>query len=161
EHREEIERVVRLEEERFRETLARGQKVFDELAGSEAISAREAFELVATYGFPIELTQELAEERGQPVDIDGFRELMDGHREISRAGGESRPEQLAAEIVGGGSRESECVGYEKTDVLTAVVAVGPAAGTRQLVKLEQSPFYAASGGQVSDSGYLLVDGSDA
>ncbi len=100
EHAEEIERVVRLEEERFRETLARGQKVFDELAANEAISGQEAFELAATFGFPIELTVELAEERGQPVDVDRFRELMEDHREISRAGGESTTEQLAAEIVG-------------------------------------------------------------
>jgi alanyl-tRNA synthetase len=160
EHAAEIERVVRLEEDRFRETLARGQKEFDELAGREAISGEEAFELATTYGFPIELTQELAEERGQAVDVDRFRELMEEHREISRAGGESTTEQLAAEIVSAGFTASEFVGYEKTDVLTAVVAVGPQAGSRQLVKLEQSPFYAASGGQVSDSGYLLVDGSD-
>ncbi len=160
EHAAEIERVVRLEEERFRETLARGMKEFDELAGRDAISADEAFTLAATYGFPIELTQELAEERGQAVDIDGFRELMEGHREISRAGGESTTEQLAAEIVGAGFRRSEFVGYERTDVLTAVIAVGPPAGTRRLVKLETSPFYAASGGQISDAGYLVVDGSD-
>ena len=160
EHAEEIERVVRLEEERFRETLARGQKVFDELAGRDAITGQEAFDLATTFGFPIELTQELAEERGQAVDVDRFRELMEGHREISRAGGESTTEQLAAEIVGAGFRPTEFVGYEKTDVLTAVIAVGPPAGTRQLVKLEQSPFYAAGGGQVSDAGYLLVDGSE-
>jgi alanyl-tRNA synthetase len=65
EHAGEIERVVRLEEERFRETLARGLKVFDELAGRDAISAEDAFTLATTYGFPIELTGELAEERGQ------------------------------------------------------------------------------------------------
>ena len=155
----EIERVVRAEEERFRETLARGMKEFDELAGKEGITGEEAFTLAATYGFPIELTQELAEERGQSVAVDRFRELMEGHKEISRAGGESTTEQ-AAEIVGPGFPASEFVGYEKTDVLTAVVAVGPAAGTRQLVKLELSPFYAASGGQVSDAGYLEIDGTD-
>jgi alanyl-tRNA synthetase len=155
----EIERVVRAEEERFRETLARGMKEFDELVGKEGITGEEAFTLAATYGFPIELTQELAEERGQSVAVDRFRELMEGHREISRAGGESTTEQ-AAEIVGPGFPASEFVGYEKTDALTAVVAVGPAAGTRQLVKLELSPFYAASGGQVSDAGYLEIDGTD-
>ncbi len=160
-HQAEIENVVRLEEERFRETLARGLKEFEELADREAISGEEAFTLAATYGFPVELTQELAEERGQAVDIDGFRELMEGHREISRAGGESTTEQLAAEIVGAGHRATEFVGYEKTELLTAVVAVGPLAGTRQLVKLEASPFYAAGGGQVSDQGYLVVDGSEA
>ncbi len=158
EHAAEIERVVRLEEERFRETLARGQKEFDELAGRDAISGEEAFDLATTYGFPIELTQELAEERGQPVDVDRFRTLMEGHREISRAGGESTTEQLAAEIVGAAFRPAEFVGYERTDVLTAVIAVGPNVGTRQLVKLEQSPFYASSGGQVSDAGHLVLEG---
>jgi alanyl-tRNA synthetase len=162
EHAKEIERVVRLEEERFRETLARGMKEFDELAGKDAISGDDAFVLAATYGFPIELTVELAEERGQPVDVDRFRELMEDHREVSRAGGESTTQQLAAEIVSAGFRASEFVGYERerTDVLTAVIAVGQSDGTRQLVKLEQSPFYAASGGQVSDSGYLQVEGDE-
>ena len=93
EHAADIERVVRAEEEKFSETLARGMKVFDDLAGQEAISADDAFALVATYGFPIELAQELAEERGQPLDIDGFNALMEGHREISRGGGESSTQQ--------------------------------------------------------------------
>jgi alanyl-tRNA synthetase len=157
EHAGEIERAVQLEEERFRETLARGQKVFDELTEKDAITAREAFDLAATYGFPIELTQELAEERGQAVDVDGFRDLMAGHREISRAGGESTTQQLAAGVVGAGFRPTEFVGYEQTEVLTAIVETGPTAGTRQFVKLEQSPFYASSGGQVSDLGYLELD----
>ena len=100
----EIERVVRQEEERFSETLARGLKVFDELADKPAISADDAFTLVATYGFPIELTQELAEERGQPVDVDGFRLLMEGHREVSRGGGENTTQQAAAQLVEAGRR---------------------------------------------------------
>ena len=159
EHAADIERIVRAEEERFSETLARGMKVFDDLAGQEAISAEDAFTLVATYGFPIELAQELAEERGQPLDMDGFRDLMEEHREVSRAGGDSSPQQLAAELVGVAA-STEFVGYSKLDVLTAVVAVGRMDGSRQLVKLEQSPFYAAGGGQVSDTGYLQVDGED-
>ena len=160
EHAAQIERIVRAEEEKFSETLARGMKVFDDLAGQEAITADEAFALVATYGFPIELAQELAEERGQALDMDGFRDLMEQHREVSRAGGESSTQQLAAEIAGAGFRQSEFVGYSKTDVLTGVVAVGHMDGARQLVKLEQSPFYAAGGGQVSDTGYLQVDGEE-
>src|SRR5579871_5378267 len=88
EHAEQIEDVWRREEERFSETLARGMKVFDELSDSDTIGADDAFQLAATYGFPIELTEELAEERGQAVDVDGFRSLMEEHREISRAGGE-------------------------------------------------------------------------
>jgi alanyl-tRNA synthetase len=160
EHAAEIERAVRQEEERFTETLSRGLKVFEELAGNDAISADDAFVLATTYGFPIELTQELAEERGQAVDIDRFRVLMEEHREVSRAGGESTTEQLAAELVTAAHRPTRFVGYERTDVLTAVTATGARVGTRRLLKLEESPFYAAGGGQVSDDGYLQVDGDD-
>ncbi|HEX4678500.1 MAG TPA: alanine--tRNA ligase [Gaiellaceae bacterium] len=160
EHAADIERIVRAEEEKFSETLARGMKVFDDLAGKEAITAEDAFTLVATYGFPIELAQELAEERGQAIDIDGFLGQMDQHREISRGGGESSTQQTAAQLVGPGHPETEFVGYSKTRVLTAVVDAAPPDGTRQFVKLEQSPFYAASGGQVSDHGYLALEGED-
>jgi alanyl-tRNA synthetase len=159
-HADEIERVVRAEEERFRETLARGLKVFEELAGKDAISGDDAFVLATTYGFPVELTQELAEERGQALDIDRFRELMEEHREVSRAGGESTTEQLAAELVTAQFRRARFVGYEKTDVLTTVSAVGQRVGSARLLKLDESPFYAAGGGQVSDSGHLEVDGED-
>jgi alanyl-tRNA synthetase len=158
-HADEIERVWQREEERFSETLARGMKVFDELEGHDAISAEDAFALAATYGFPIELTQELAEERGQAVDVDGFRQLMEEHREVSRAG-EGTAQQNASQLIGSGHPVSEFVGYAKTSVLTAVVDAAPAGGTRQFVKLEQSPFYAAGGGQVSDQGYLRVDGEE-
>ncbi|HEX3807811.1 MAG TPA: alanine--tRNA ligase [Gaiellaceae bacterium] len=160
EHADEIERVVRNEEERFSETLARGMKEFDELAGKDAVTADDAFKLAATFGFPIELTQELAEERGQPVDVDGFRELMEQHRDVSRGGGEGSTQQAAAELVGGGRHPSEFVGYSKTHTLTAVIEAAPADGPRQLVKLEQSPFYAAGGGQVADQGYLRIDGEE-
>ena len=94
----EIERVVRAEEERFRETLERGMKVFEELAGAARSRGEDAFTLAATYGFPIELTVELAEERGQPVDVDGYRGEMERHREISRGTGEKGLGQRAAEF---------------------------------------------------------------
>ncbi|HEX4527017.1 MAG TPA: alanine--tRNA ligase [Gaiellaceae bacterium] len=161
EHAAQIERIVRAEEEKFSETLARGMKVFEDLAGQEAITADDAFALVATYGFPIELAQELAEERGQALDMDGFRDLMEQHREVSRGGGEDSTLQVAAQLVGPGKRAAEFVGYSKIDVLTAVIDTALHDGTRQFVKLEQSPFYAAGGGQVSDRGYILVDGETA
>jgi alanyl-tRNA synthetase len=159
EHAADIERIVRAEEEKFSETLARGMKVFDELAGQDAISAEDAFALVATYGFPIELAQELSEERGQPIDIDGFLELMEGHREISRGDGDGSLNQTAALLVGSEYPMTEFVGYSKIDVYTTVTALRPWAGTRFFAKLEHSPFYATSGGQVSDHGFVeLEDG---
>ena len=82
--RAEIERVLAEEEERFGETLARGLTLFEEAAADGEISGDEAFRLHDTYGFPLELTEELARERGLPVDEDGFRELMEEQRQRSR-----------------------------------------------------------------------------
>ncbi len=161
EHADEIERIWRGEEERFSETLARGQKVFDELAGQDAITADDAFVLAATYGFPIELTQELAEERGQAVDVDGFRELMEDHRVVSRAGGDKSDLQRAAEFAAAAGFESEFVGYAKTDVLTQAGAVEELGDGTFLCKLRESPFYAESGGQVTDSGELINEETGA
>ena len=161
EHADDIERIWRVEEERFSETLARGTKVFDDLAGKEAITADDAFLLTATYGFPIELTEELAEERGQRVDVDGFRELMEQHREVSRAGGEKSELQRAAEFAQGAGFASEFVGYAKTDVLTQAGAVLDLGDGTFLCKLRESPFYAESGGQVTDSGELVHDETGA
>jgi len=161
EHAEEIERVVRLEEERFRETLARGMKEFDELADKESISGEEAFVLAATYGFPIELTVELAEERGQPVDVDRFRELMEEHREVSRAGGEKSDLQRAADFAQSAGFRSEFVGYEKTDVLTELGAADELGNGTFLAKLRESPFYPDGGGQVTDAGELINEVSGA
>ncbi|HET7127803.1 MAG TPA: alanine--tRNA ligase [Gaiellaceae bacterium] len=161
EHADEIERVWRGEEERFSETLARGQRVFDELAGRPAIDAEDAFTLAATYGFPIELTQELAEERGQPVDIDGFRALMEDHRVVSRAGGDRSDLQRAAEFAHTAGFETEFVGYAKLDVLTQAGAVEDLGDGTFLCKLRESPFYSESGGQVTDSGELVHEESGA
>jgi alanyl-tRNA synthetase len=161
EHADHIEDAWRREEERFSETLARGTKVFDELAGQSAISADDAFTLAATYGFPIELTEELAEERGQAVDVDGFRELMEGHRVVSRAGGDKSDLQRAAEFGQTAGFESAFVGYSKTDVLTQLGALEDLGNGTFLAKLRESPFYAESGGQVTDTGELVHEGTGA
>ena len=156
EHAETIERVVRAEEERFRETLERGMRAFEELAGEQAITGEQAFTLAATHGFPIELTVELAHERGQPVDVDAYRQEMARHREISRAGGESGA-QRAADFNRDAGFTTEFVGYEKTDVLTQIGTLEEAADGTFLAKLRESPFYAEGGGQVTDAGYLEQD----
>ncbi len=155
-HAGEIERVVKAEEQRFLETLERGLKLFEELAGREAISGDEAFTLAATYGFPLELTVELAEERGQAVDVDGYGVEMDRHREISRAGGETEI-QRAADFARAAGFETEFVGYRKTDVLTQIGALEELGDGLFLAKLRESPFYPAGGGQVTDQGYVELD----
>jgi alanyl-tRNA synthetase len=156
EHAAEIERTVRVEEERFRETLERGTKIFDELAGQETISGEDAFVLAATYGFPIELTVELAEERGQPVDVDGYRSAMEEHREISRAGGETGS-QRAADFTRAADFQTVFTGYVKTEVLTQIGALEELGDGTFLAKLRDSPFYPAGGGQVTDRGWIELD----
>jgi alanyl-tRNA synthetase len=153
---ESIERVIRVEEERFSETLERGLRLFEELASDEAISAEQAFTLAATYGFPVELTVELAEERGQAVDVDGYGTEMERHREISRAVG-SGELQRAADFARAAGFETLFVGYAKTDVLTQVGALEELDDGHSLVKLRDSPFYPAGGGQVTDRGYVERD----
>jgi alanyl-tRNA synthetase len=152
----EIESVVRAEEERFGETLERGLKLFEGLAGNEAISGQEAFTLAATYGFPVELTVELAEERGQPVDVDGYAVEMERHREVSRAAGSSDL-QRAADFARAADFRTEFVGYAKTDVLTQIGALEQVDDGLVLAKLRESPFYPAGGGQVSDQGTVELD----
>jgi alanyl-tRNA synthetase len=98
EHRDQILRVLGAEEERFAETLERGMTLFEEAAKGGAISGEDAFTLQATYGFPIELTLELARERGLTVDEEQYLHLMEGHREISRAGVGKGEAQQAAEF---------------------------------------------------------------
>jgi len=146
--REEIERVLTAEEERFGETLARGLTLFEEAAADGEISGEEAFRLHDTYGFPLELTQELARERGLPVDEDGFRERMEEQRTRSRKTVQEVEVRVSADA------RSEFVGYEKTESLTAILAYEELGDGRFQAKLEASPFYPAGGGQVSDGGFI-------
>jgi alanyl-tRNA synthetase len=145
---DEIERVLTAEEERFSETLARGLTLFEEAAADGEISGEEAFRLHDTYGFPLELTQELARERGLPVDEDGFRQRMEEQRTRSRKAVQE------VEVRVSGDTRSEFVGYEKTEVLTAILAYEDLGDGRFQAKLEQSPFYPEGGGQVTDAGFI-------
>jgi alanyl-tRNA synthetase len=147
EGRERIREAVRAEEERFSETLARGMKLFEEVAAKREISGEDAFTLAATYGFPVELTHELARERGLHVDEEDFTRRMAEHREISRAG-----ETRAVGDIGG--PPTDFVGYEKTEVLTAISAYAPGEDSTFQAKLFESPFYAEGGGQVTDQGFV-------
>jgi alanyl-tRNA synthetase len=153
---EEILRVLRLEEERFLETLERGLRLFEELGSESAISGEQAFTLAATYGFPVELTVELAEERGQPVDLDGYAVELERHREVSRAGGSSDL-QRAADFARSADFTTEFVGYSKADVLTQIGALEQLDDGLFLAKLRESSFYPAGGGQVSDAGTIELD----
>src|SRR5256886_270173 len=148
ERRSEVRELIRAEEERFRETLARGEKLFEEMVAKGEITPEDAFRLHDTFGFPWELTKELAAERGLEVNEEEFTRLMEEQRERSRRGA-----TFDVEVRVTGPR-SEFVGYERTEVLTATLAYADLGDGTFQAKLEQSPFYPEGGGQVSDAGYI-------
>ena len=147
ENRALISETIKAEEERFSQTLERGLKVFEEVAARGAISGDDAFTLAATYGFPVELTRELAVDRGLEVDEEEFSRRMGEHRQISRS-----TEARAVGDIGGPS--GDFVGYEKLDVLTAISAYKQLDERTFQAKLFESPFYAEGGGQVTDQGFI-------
>jgi alanyl-tRNA synthetase len=150
ERRSEVAELIRAEEERFRETLARGEKLFEEMVAKGEITPEDAFRLHDTYGFPWELTKELAAERGLEVNEEEFTRLMEEQRERSR---QASSFDLDVKISAGAPR-TQFVGYERTDVLTAILASADLGDGTFQAKLEQSPFYPEGGGQVSDAGYI-------
>jgi alanyl-tRNA synthetase len=154
ENRAQVEQTVRAEEERFNQTLERGLRLFEEIAARGGdISGDDAFRLHDTYGFPLELTIELAHERGLGVNAEEFTKLMEQQRTRSRAGA-GRADVEAAEFARQAGFETDFVGYEKTDVLTQIGALEPLEGGLFLGKLRESPFYPDGGGQVTDHGYI-------
>jgi alanyl-tRNA synthetase len=158
EHRDEIHRILTAEEERFGKTLERGLRLFEDVAkeGGGDISGEDAFKLHDTYGFPLELTRELARERGLGLNEEEFTRLMELQRTRSR-GADSKDDQRAAELAASAGFRTEFVGYEQTDVLTQIGALEDAGDGFFLAKLRDSPFYPAGGGQVTDAGWIELD----
>lgn len=168
-----IAKVVKNEEERFHETLHDGESILAEVIAkakeekTTVISGVDAFRLYDTYGFPIELTEEYAEEAGMTVDQAGFENEMEKQRERARA---ARQDVDSMQVQGGVLGEvkvaSEFVGYGTVATESNVVALvkngeytdSLQAGEEGQLMLDVTPFYAESGGQIADRGYLLADG---
>ena len=157
-----IERVTRAEEERFLETIEGGLTRIDELKGGSAISGEDAFKLYDTYGFPLDLTQLIAGERGQSVDVEGFERALGAQRRRSRAS--RKAGMTAARASQGGEwvevkpkSKQQWIGYDATKAETEPIAFRQQGDQLELV-LERNPFYAESGGQVSDTGVVTGDG---
>ncbi|AJA21581.1 TPA: alanine--tRNA ligase [Bacillus thuringiensis] len=168
-----IAKVVKNEEERFHETLHDGEAILAEVIAkakeekTTVISGVDAFRLYDTYGFPIELTEEYAEEAGMTVDHEGFENEMEKQRERARA---ARQDVDSMQVQGGVLGEikvaSEFVGYGTVATESNVVALvkngeytdSLQAGEEGQLILDVTPFYAESGGQIADRGYLLADG---
>ncbi|WP_088548901.1 alanine--tRNA ligase [Paenibacillus aquistagni] len=169
EKREFIEKVVKNEEERFHETLTDGLNILSDMAaaakaeGRSQINGTEAFKLYDTYGFPLDLTEDYAAEHGLSVDHDGFEQAMQEQRDRARA---ARQDVESMKVQGGALADyttpSSFIGYQQVEASAKVLAVivdealveEAAAGSTCQVILDQTPFYAESGGQVSDNGVL-------
>jgi len=152
--------VLKAEEERFYETLANGMDILDSaLAGDQKVLPGEvAFKLHDTYGFPLDLTQDVCRERSVTVDEAGFNAAMDKQKAAGRAAGKFKMDRVL-EYVGAAN---QFVGYEKLEQVAKVVALyldGTTvselkAGQDGIVVLDTTPFYAESGGQVGDAGAI-------
>jgi len=168
-----VTETLRLEETRFRKTLERGLAILDEeskgLRQGDKLKGEVAFTLYDTYGFPLDLTQDALRSRGIGVDTDGFNAAMEQQREKARASWAGSGE-AATEAVWFGLREkvgaTEFLGYDTESaegVVAALVADGKpvdtlATGATGAVILNQTPFYAESGGQVGDTGIMRGEG---
>ena len=160
-----IERALKNEEQRFAETLDHGMRVFDEIvaANPKQIPGDDAFRLYDTYGFPVDLTADMARERGMDVDMAGFEAAMNEQRERARAassfgGGGSLSAELVARLPA-----TEFLGYEHLEAddcrVLAILQDGKSvdrldAGAEAELILDRTPFYGESGGQVGDAGEL-------
>ena len=165
-----VVRALLAEEERFAETLDSGMKIFDDVAAKVSdgvIPGVDAFRLYDTYGFPVDLTADIARERGMTVDMAGFDASMEHQRETARAAGKfGGGVTLSAELVSTLS-PTVFLGYDRLQAdglkVVALIKDGRAvdaaqAGDEVIVFTAQTPFYAESGGQVGDTGVLSANG---
>ena len=171
-----ISQIAYAEEEAFRRTLASGTTILDtavaktKAAGGAALAGAEAFQLHDTYGFPIDLTLEMAAEQGLEVDRDGFRALMQEQRDRAKADAKAKKAGHANTEVWRQFRESGATDFRAYVELTSeanivglvrdgerVEELEP--GQRGQVVLDRTPFYAESGGQVADEGIITADGA--
>src|SRR5437016_424032 len=155
-----LERVTRAEEERFLETIECGLARMEELRHQPIVSGEDAFKLYDTYGFPLDLTQMIAAEHGHTVDVEGFEQALGQQRRRSRAarkiGGEGR-RRVGEWVELKKKGTQKWIGYEATKAETEPIAFRQTGDQLELI-LEENPFYAESGGQVSDTGVVKGDG---
>jgi len=168
-----ILRVIKIEEERFQQTLDQGMEILNQVMqevkakGAKTISGDDVFKLYDTYGFPLELTAEITREQSLDIDVAGFKAALEEQRERARAAQKTNKQGLSREIYDQISElpETKFVGYGTTEHTAQVllllqdkqVVAKAQAGAQVELILDETPFYAESGGQVGDTGVLIGD----
>ena len=154
-----IENVILSEEKSFLRTLGQGIELFESMAdGKKEISGQDAFKLHDTYGFPIDLTELMARERGMKVDVEGFNAYMQEQKERARSAGKFKPAEGEKGIwtLIAGDEESKFVGYDHHESAARILGYDDTNG-KPAVLLDRTPFYAESGGQIADTGVIESD----
>jgi alanyl-tRNA synthetase len=169
EHRDTILRVVDSEEERFNRTLDQGLVLVEEAIaraqeeGTRVLPGSVAFLLHDTYGFPVEVTREIAEERGLTLELNEFGAAMDDQRKRARQA--QKGGDILQDVVSRFARETahptEFKGYERDELYTVVENVEALGDNRMVLALRESPFYAEMGGQTADTGVIESDAGSA
>ena len=162
-----VKELITKEEELFHKTLASGEKKLEELCqnnNDKTISGLDAFKLYDTYGFPVELTIEYANEQGLTVDIETFKKYMDAQKNMARSNRKiTNSMNLQNELLINYKEESTFIGYEKLGNKTEVMAIMKddqfvdELTDEGYIFLRENPFYAESGGQIYDTGFLKND----
>lgn len=168
-----IQKVIKNEEERFHETLHEGLAILasvikkEKEKGSSIISGEDVFRLYDTYGFPVELTEEYAEEEGMEIDHEGFEKEMENQRERARSARQDVGSmQVQGGVLGDIKEESKFIGYDQfeTDATVLVIVKDgqlvdeATVGDEVQFILDVTPFYAESGGQIADEGTIVSNG---
>ncbi len=174
-NRDTVVNVVKSEEEQFFETLESGLKILEDIfkrAKSKVVDAENAFKLYDTYGFPIDLTVDIARENGFEVDVKGFNELLEKRREESRKTWKGTGDSFVWDAFGEIYKsvgETEFVGYDEFETEAKLLGIvgedkeiySEAKGGVFYLIFDRTPFYAESGGQVADTGFVIGDGVKA
>jgi len=169
-HRGMIDEIASQEEQRFGMTLEQGNAILMQSIeetrchGGHMVEGEVAFRLHDTYGFPFDLTREIIQDEGLDVDDEEFDRLMEEQRQRARTSMKevgSKEREALADLVRSAKVHTEFVGYQKNELHTSIGDLKELEGGRVVLKLRESPFYAESGGQISDTGWIHTDDGKA